>query len=75
MKQYCRYCNCLHVNNFPYCDAKEKELSETYTKNVNHCKDFEFNPIDAYGGIKEDGTMGPIYKPRKPKTIQILKLW
>ena len=67
MKQYCRYCAYLHVNNFPYCDVKEKELSENYTKSVNHCEEFQFNEVDAYGGIMEDGSLGPVYKPRKPK--------
>ncbi|MBQ0090257.1 MAG: hypothetical protein KBT27_13105 [Prevotellaceae bacterium] len=57
MKQYCRYCTHLHVNNFPYCDVKEKELKETTCKTSNNCKDFLFADCepeyqDAFGETK-----------------------
>ena len=40
MKQYCRYCVELCVNNVPYCQAHEKCLSGSYCKHPNNCKDF-----------------------------------
>ena len=65
MKQYCRYCVNLCVNNFPYCSVKEKGLSESYCKRTNTCKDFVFADVepeyqDAFGE-----TNG--YHPRRPK--------
>ena len=65
MKQYCRYCVNLCVNNFPYCSVKEKGLSESYCKRTNTCKDFAFADVepeyqDAFGE-----TSG--YHPRQPK--------
>lgn len=72
IKQYCRYCVYLCVNNVPYCNVKEQVKSESSCKRENHCKDFVFADVepeyqDAFGE-----TNG--YKPRKPKgykTIQI----
>ena len=66
MKQYCRYCIHLHVNNFPYCDIKEKGLSESSCKRPNDCKDFDFADCepeyqDAFGEHAKG------YKPRKQK--------
>lgn len=58
MKQYCRYCTYLYVNNFTWCQAKEKEISESKAKHENHCSDFDFNEIDAFGETKG-------YKPRQ----------
>ena len=68
MKQYCRYCVELCVNNVPYCQAKEKVLSRSYCKHTNNCKDFRFADVepeyqDAFGE-----TSG--YKPRKPRHKQ-----
>lgn len=57
MKQYCRYCNNLVTGNGIWCSERQTELSEAYTKTINHCKDFEFNEIDAYDERK-------IYKSR-----------
>lgn len=57
MKQYCRYCNNLVTGNGIYCCEKQTVLSEAYTKTVNHCKDFEFNEVDAYD-------FNSVYKPR-----------
>lgn len=50
MKQYCRYCAWLVTGNGIYCSDKNRELSETYTKSPNHCKDFEFCRFCAYTG-------------------------
>lgn len=65
MKQYCRYCANLHVNNFPWCEAKEKQLSESYCKRANRCSEFVFADVepeyqDAFGETKG-------YKPRIKK--------
>lgn len=60
MKQYCRYCSELVVGNGIYCQYKNKELSEAYTKSPNYCKDFNYLNIDAYDFNKR-------YKPRKTK--------
>lgn len=57
MNQYCRYCNNLVTGNGTYCEAKEKAIRDTTAIVINHCKEFEFNPIDAYG-------TGKRYKPR-----------
>lgn len=47
MKQYCRYCVHLYVNNFPYCEIKKKEVRYSMCIRPNHCKDFEFADCDA----------------------------
>lgn len=47
-KHQCRWCNNLVTGNGIYCTVKKKEKSENSTKQVNHCKHFEFNEIDAY---------------------------
>lgn len=65
MKQYCRYCVNLCVNNVPYCDAKKEFRSISSCKHPNNCKDFilcESEPEyqDAFGE-----TNG--YRPRNPK--------
>lgn len=65
MKQYCRYCAHLTVNNFPYCEVKKTERSESSCKRPNRCKDFDFANCppefqDAFGETKG-------YKPRKTK--------
>ena len=63
MKQYCRYCVNLCVNNFPYCKIKEKALSKAYCKRTNNCKEYQFADCeeeyqDAFG----ENVKG--YKPR-----------
>ena len=63
MKQYCRYCNNLVTGNGTYCTAKKKEIADSTAKAVNHCKQFEFNKIDAFG--ETDG-----YKPREVKKTE-----
>lgn len=66
MKQYCRYCIYLCVNNAPYCDAKKEFRSVKSCKRPNKCKDFilcksEPEYQDAFGE-----TNG--YKPRAKHT-------
>lgn len=61
MKQYCRYCVYLVTGNGTYCQAHEKELSDSYAKRANNCKDFEFCEMDAF---RE--TSG--YKPRNRRS-------
>lgn len=60
MKQYCRYCGSCVYGDVPYCEVKDKVLTESYIKRENHCKTFEFCNIDVITG-KE-------YAPRKHKT-------
>lgn len=71
MKQYCRYCVSLCVNNAPYCMTKEMFLTESYCKHANNCKDFIFADVepeyqDAFG---ETNGYHPRQK-RKPKPKQ-----
>ena len=65
MKQYCRYCVNLCVNNFPYCSVKEKGLSESYCKRTNNCKDFVFADVEPEYQDAFFETNG--YHPRQPK--------
>lgn len=60
MAQYCRYCAELYTGNGIYCAAKDKELSEAYTKRANFCKYFAFCELDAYDFDKK-------YRPRQKK--------
>lgn len=65
MKQYCRYCVELSVNNVPYCKVKNKVLKESYCKKPNNCKNYIFADVekeyqDAFGE-----TNG--YRPRNRK--------
>ena len=60
MKQYCRYCSALVAGNGIWCDIRQRELSEGYTKRPNNCNHFDFNEIDAYDLEKR-------YKPRAEK--------
>ena len=64
-KQYCRYCAyCVGETdyvNVSWCSAKQKEMSSKSAKVANHCKEFVFNPIDAFN--IESGR----YKPREKK--------
>lgn len=66
MKQYCRYCIHLHVNNFPYCDVKEKGLFESSCKKPNDCKGFVFADCEPeYQDVFMENVKG--YKPRQKK--------
>lgn len=49
MKQYCRYCVHLATGNGTWCSEHRKELSDSYAKHTNTCKDFSFCEIDAFG--------------------------
>ena len=69
MKQYCRYCIHLHVNNFPYCDVKEKPLSVSTCKTPNKCKDYCFADCEEeYQDAFMENDKG--YKPREPRKKQ-----
>jgi hypothetical protein len=59
LKQYCRYCNYLQAGNGIWCEFKRKEVSESYAKHTNNCKDFLLNPIDAFAENQNE------YKPRE----------
>ena len=65
MNQYCRYCAyCIGETdyvNVSWCSAKQKAMSSNTAKTINHCKEFIFNPIDAFN--VENGR----YKPREKK--------
>ena len=65
MKQYCRYCINLCVNNVPYCMEHEECLSESYCKHTNNCKDFVFADCEPEFQDAFAETNG--YKPRKPR--------
>ena len=60
MKQYCRYCVNLAARNETWCEKRQKEMYNSAAKRVNHCKDFEFFEIDAFG----ENLAG--YHPREP---------
>lgn len=64
MAQYCRYCQHFFCGNGEWCEAKEKELTEKYAKSQNRCKEFELNPVDAYG----ENLHG--YRPKKVSTAR-----
>lgn len=70
MKQYCRYCIYLCVNNVPYCDVKKQVRSESSCKRSNQCKDFVFADCepeyqDAFG--ETNGYKPRVRKPRVRK--------
>ena len=60
MTQYCRYCISLAYGNGTWCSKHKKEMSDSTAKRVNHCKDFDFCEIDAFG----ENLAG--YHPREP---------
>lgn len=64
MKQYCRYCSHCCYGDVVYCDFRKRTMSEESAKRVNQCKDFEFNPIDAFNIDKT-------YKPREKKETKV----
>lgn len=68
MKQYCRYCSSLIYGDVPYCEKHERVMSESAAKRVNTCKDFDLNPIDAFGE-NEKG-----YRPRRERTPEEIAL-
>lgn len=48
VKHQCRFCSHLVTGNGIWCYAHQRCYSEAYTKRKNECKEFEFNPIDAW---------------------------
>ena len=60
MTQYCRYCISLAYGNGTWCSKHKKEMSDSAAKRVNHCKDFGFCEIDAFGENLD------VYHPREP---------
>ena len=62
MKQYCRYCSNLCYGDVAYCRKHEQTMSDAAARRVNTCKDFDLNPIDAFGENPNP------YKPRREKT-------
>ena len=67
MLQYCRYCaNCCY-GDVVWCDEFKKVISEASAKVVNHCKEFEFNPIDAFN-------LEGRYKPQEKRRDNEIKL-
>lgn len=57
MKQYCRYCVHCYVGNGNWCDAKEKEITDSYITHTNNCSKFDFCSVDVYDPDHE-------YRPR-----------
>ncbi len=60
MTQYCRYCINLAAGNGTWCSKHKKEMSDSTAKRVNHCKDFDFCEVDAFGENPRP------YHPREP---------
>ena len=60
MTQYCRYCVNLVAGNGTWCEKRQKEMSDSAAKRLNHCKDFDFNEIDAFFENPNP------YRPREP---------
>lgn len=54
MKQYCRYCCYLVTGNGIYCEKRENTLSESAAKAANKCRDFSYNPQDAFMENEKD---------------------
>ena len=77
MKQYCRYCVNLCVNNVPYCDAKKEFRSVSSCKHPNNCKDFilctaEPEYQDAFG---ETNGYRPRERKKKAEELDQIKLF
>lgn len=64
MTQYCRYCSWFCTGNGNYCEVKKTSPTDEQAKRANKCKEFDLNPIDAYGE-NEKG-----YTPRTKKEKQ-----
>lgn len=61
MKQYCRYCVHLTVGDWPWCGIRERFISESAARRMNHCRNFEFCEMDAF--LENERP----YTPRKEK--------
>ena len=67
MSQYCRYCIHLTVGDWPWCNIKERLVTESAAKRTNHCPHFEFCEIDAF--LENERPYTPrIEKPPEPDT-------
>lgn len=67
MRQYCRHCCFITENGGYWCSCHEKELTESYIKHTNNCKDFAlselgdidtgkpYTPHNVYHGKQIDG--------------------
>ena len=64
MNQYCRYCAYLCVGDCAYCSSHMDTMSDEKAKRMNHCKDFQFNPLDAFD---LERTYSPMKARRKMK--------
>lgn len=62
MKQYCRYCANFVTGNGSWCEAKQKNISDSSAKTINKCKSFVFCEIDAFNYTRK-------YKERKTKDV------
>lgn len=67
MAQYCRYCSSMVCGDVNYCAEKRLCMSDKQIKAPNHCKQFDFNSIDALGE-NERG-----YRPRENKQKEHIK--
>lgn len=68
MRQYCRYCGYLTVDNVPWCGKRQEVISEAAAKSPNRCHDHAYNPMDAFG--ERPGGYGKEHISRKPKKGQ-----
>lgn len=59
MKQYCRYCTYSNLvdDDIVYCSIFNVTMKKQNAVCVNHCKEFEFNPMDVFNPDH-------VYKPR-----------
>lgn len=64
MRQYCRHCGYLTVNNVPWCEKREEAISGAAAESPNRCHDFAYTPVDAFG--EKSGGHGKGYTPRRP---------
>ena len=53
MTQYCRYCAHLMTGNGIWCEANEKEMTESQAKHTNKCREFDFVSMDAFDPDRE----------------------
>lgn len=67
MKQYCRYCIWLCVNNKPYCSKKNEFRSESSCKRANDCEEFELAECEPEYQDAFMETKGYIPREKKKK--------
>lgn len=71
MTQYCRYCSHMICGDVNWCEVEQRTYSNSTIKSPNHCKFFEFNPIDAL----MENEKGYIPKPRRSSNDDHIKLF